>query len=84
MVGNAKIAPDVQARASAHISTLFLEDEPVRFLKDGKFASVPVMLGVTRDVGSYLVDMGMYLKFSYQNFKNLENTINAMIHFSKI
>ena len=61
MVGNAQLAPVVQARASAHISTLFLDEHPLYKLANGKFAHVPVLLGVTRNIGSYLLDMGNYV-----------------------
>ncbi|XP_066958748.1 cocaine esterase-like isoform X4 [Macrobrachium rosenbergii] len=57
IVGNNKIGPVAQDSAYANETTLFLSDHPLKLLSAGKIHQVPVVMGVTRDVGGYLVDM---------------------------
>ncbi|XP_027238198.2 cocaine esterase isoform X1 [Penaeus vannamei] len=66
VVGNHRLSPVVQQPAHAHETTLFLSQHPLKALMQGDFHKVPVLLGITRDVGGYLVDMLLYDFIQYK------------------
>lgn len=82
IVGNNKIGPVAQDSAYANETTLFLSDHPLKLLSAGKIHQVPVVMGVTRDVGGYLVDMLLYdfIKFHLEeNPRYLEGLLVMLI-----
>nr|XP_045620747.1 cocaine esterase-like [Procambarus clarkii] len=66
LVGNHRLAPHVQKAEQSDESSLFLHQHPLKGLTEGSFHKVPVLMGVTRAVGSYLVDMEFYELMEYK------------------
>lgn len=60
VIGNNRISPIAQDAVFVHETTLFLPEHPLKLLSAGQLHKVPVVMGVTRDVGGYLVDMMFY------------------------
>ncbi|CAL4094682.1 unnamed protein product, partial [Meganyctiphanes norvegica] len=59
LVGNHRLSP-MHAKEEQDLTGHFLPTHPLTALENGPITPVPVMLGVTKDVGSYLVDMVLY------------------------
>ncbi|KAK8730723.1 hypothetical protein OTU49_007888, partial [Cherax quadricarinatus] len=60
LVGNHRLAPHVQQTEHDTGMPIFLDKHPLEALTNGDFHKVPVLMSVTKDVGSYLVDMMFY------------------------
>ncbi|XP_068245754.1 carboxylic ester hydrolase-like [Palaemon carinicauda] len=81
VVGNDKMGPTAQDAEHATETTLVIPDHPLKLLSAGKFHKVPVVMGVTRDVGGYLVDMLLYefIKFHLEDDPSYLDGLLAML-----